>query len=154
MSDDAMSMLPSWRQAAEDFLREFDYGDVVPIDWLEAKFDIPKLEESQSLTAEQFRDRQFVWLANIEALKDYLLRNHQVMLESVRGKGYRWVPPHEQTDVAMRDFQQGARKLFRLTGSRLQNLRHLELTSDQRKISADAAAKVSTLRGMARKVLS
>lgn len=152
MSSD-VTVLPTWRQAAEDFLQEFKYGDLVPLDWLEARFDIPGLDESEALTADQFRDRQFAWLASIEAFKDYLLRNHQVMLESVRGKGYRWVPPHEQTGVAMREFQQGARKLFRVAGSRLQNLRHMELTDEQRKSSTDAAAKLTTLRGMTRRAL-
>lgn len=151
--NDGVTVLPSWRQAAEDFLQAFHYGDMVPLDWLEARFDIPGLGESETLTAEQFRDRQFAWLANIEQFKDFLLRDHQVLLESVRGKGYRWVPPHEQTDVAMREFQHGARKLFRVAGSRLQNLRHLELTEEQRKVSTDAATKLTALRGMTRRAL-
>ena len=149
-----VTILPGWRQAAQDFLQEFRYGDVVPLWWLEARFDIPTLADSQTLTADEFRERQFAWLGAIEAFKAYLLQHHQVMLVSVRGKGYRWVPPHEQTDVAMRDFRHGAQKLFRSASTRLQNLRHLELTDEQRKSSTDATTKLSALRGMVRKALT
>lgn len=151
--NDTVTRLPSWRQAVDDFLREFQYGDMVPLSWLEVRFDLVSVEDSQRLTAEQFRDRQFAWLASIEQFKDCLLREHQVLLQSVRGRGYRWVPPHEQTGITVREFEQGARKLFRMTGNRLRNLRHTELTDDQRRESADALTKLSTLRGMARRVL-
>ncbi len=153
-NDDDLKVLPSWHQAARDFLKEFQYGDVVPLDWLEARFDIPKLSDSQTLTPEAFRERQFAWLGAIEAFKTFLLRNHQVMLVSVRGRGYRWVPPHEQTDIAMHDFRHGVQKLFRNTACRIQNLRHFELTDDQRKTSTDAVTKLAALKGMVRKSLT
>src|SRR3546814_20027883 len=92
-----VALLPSWKQAVQDFLQEYRYGDLVPLDWLEQRFGMPGLAESQRLTADQFRERQFTWLGNLEAFKAELLKEHQVLLESVRGKGYRWIPPHEQT---------------------------------------------------------
>src|SRR3546814_5587110 len=94
---------------------------------------MPGLAESQRLTADQFRERQFTWLGNLEAFKAELLKEHQMLLESVRGKGYRWIPPHEQTGVAVRDFERDARRVFRTTGQKLRNLRHTELTHDQRR---------------------
>ena len=82
--------LPTWKQAAEDFLAEFKYGDMVTHAWMEQRFGMPSLNESQRLTPEQFRERQFEWLANVEAFKAALLKEHQVCLQSVRGEGYRW----------------------------------------------------------------
>lgn len=82
---------PVHKQAVEDFLKEFKYGDLVGHDWLEARFGMPSMSDSKALTVEQFRDRQFEWLANVEAFKAELLRDHQVCLQSVRGRGYRWV---------------------------------------------------------------
>lgn len=144
---------PVHKQAVEDFLKEFKYGDLVGHDWLEARFGMPSMGEFKSLTVEQFRDRQFEWLANVEAFKAKLLRDHQVCLQSVRGRGYRWVPPHEQTGVAMEELGRGVRKVFRGAGQKLRHLRITELTDDQRRDNLDQVAKLSALHGMAKKAL-
>ena len=79
--------------------------------------------------------------------------DHQVCLQSGRGRGYRWVPPHEQTGVAMEELGRNVRKVFRSTGQKLRNLRVTELTDDQRRDNLDQVAKFSALRGMATKTL-
>lgn len=119
---------PVWRQAVQDFIAEFSYGDIVGHDWLEAHFGMPGLDGGQQLTADKFRERQFEWMANIEQFKAELLNDHQICLQSVRGKGYRWVPPAEQTEVALADFQRGAKKVFTVAGQKLRHLRVGELT--------------------------
>lgn len=144
---------PLWRQAVQDFIAEFAYGDIVGHDWLEAHFGMPGLSEDEQLTADQFRERQFEWLANVEAFKVELLRDHQICLQSIRGKGYRWVPPNEQTDLAVADFHRGAKKIFSSVGQKLRHLRASELTDGERKTNVDAVAKLSALQGMARKAL-
>lgn len=145
---------PGHKQAVEDFLKAFKYGDLVGHEWLEARFGMPSMGESKSLTVDQFRDRQFEWLANVEAFKAELLRDHQVCLQSVRGRGYRWVPPHEQTGIAMEELGRGVRKVFRGAGQKLRHLRITELTDDQRRDNLDQLAKLSALHGMAKKALS
>lgn len=144
---------PAHKQAVDDFLKEFKYGDLVGHDWLEARFGMPSVGESKLLTQEQFKARQFEWLASVEAFKEELLKDHQVCLQSVRGRGYRWVPPHEQTGVAMDELGRNVRKVFRGAGQKLRHLRITELTDEQRKISLDAVAKLSALQGMTRKEL-
>lgn len=153
MSDGELTRFPLWRQAVQDVLAEFQYGDLITHEWMEARFGMPSISESHRLTSEQFRERQFEWLANVEAFKSELLREHQVCLQSVRGKGYRWVPPHEQTDVAVGEFERDARRVFRQTGQKLRNLRVSELTDDQRRTNMDTLAKFSALKGMAQKAL-
>lgn len=148
-----ITILPGWKQAAQDFLREFKYGDIVSHAWLEERFEIPSAADSQRLTASEFRARQFIWLGSIEAFKDFLLKEHQVCLQSVRGEGYRWIPPAEQTSVAVTEFEHGARRVFRSAGNKLRNLRHMELTDDQRRANMDATAKLSALAGMTKKAL-
>jgi hypothetical protein len=145
---------PLWRQAVQDFIAEFRYGDIVGHEWLEARFGMPGLTEDQQLTADKFRERQFEWLANVEAFKAELLRDHQICLQSIRGKGYRWVPPSEQTDLAVADFQRGAKKIFSAAGQRLRHLRVCELSDGERKSNVDAVAKLSALQGMTRKGLA
>jgi hypothetical protein len=148
-----LTKYPAHKQAVEDFLKEFKYGDLVGHDWLEARFGMPSVGESKLLTQEQFKARQFEWLASVEAFKDELLKEHQVCLQSVRGRGYRWVPPHEQTGVAMDELGRNVRKVFRGAGQKLRHLRITELTDEQRKTSLDAVAKLSALQGMARNEL-
>lgn len=148
-----LSLFPIWKQAVADFIGEFKYGDLVPHDWLEAHFGMLTIEDGERLTANAFRARQFAWLANIEAFKHELLTMHQVCLESVRGEGFRWVPPQEQTGMATKEFERDARKTFKSVGQRLKNIRASELTDSQRRENIDAVAKVSMLRGMTRKAL-
>jgi hypothetical protein len=148
-----VTLFPKWRQAVQDFLQEFQYGALVGHDWLAERFGIPGMEDHAKLTSEEFSSRQFEWLASIEAFKAELLQDHQVCLQSVRGKGYRWVPPHEQTGFAEKEFQRDAVRVFRTAGQRLKNVRLDELTDRQRRENVDAAAKISALHGMTRKAL-
>ncbi len=126
---------------------------MVPHDWLESHFGLLTIEDSQRLTANAFKARQFAWLANIEAFKSELLTTHQVCLESVRGAGFRWVPPTEQTGHATKEFERDARKTFSSATKRLKHIRLAELTEGQRSENVDAIAKISALRGMTRKAL-
>lgn len=151
MSDDAINLHPRWRQAVQDLLGEFTYGDLIPMLWLEAHFGLPEVNNGTKLTASQFRERQFEWLGAIEAFKAELLRDHQVMLQSVRGKGYRWVPPGEQTRETTAEFERDVRRAFNTTGQRLRHLRIAELTDAQRQENVDAIAKLSVLKGAVRK---
>lgn len=153
MAEQDIALFPAWRQAVEDFLAEFKYGDLVPHDWLEAHFGMLTIEDGERLTAAAFKARQFAWLANIEAFKSELLTGHQVCLESVRGEGFRWIPPGEQTGMATKEFERDARKTFRAVGQRLKHVRLGELSDSQRGENTDAIAKVSQLRGMTRKAL-
>ena len=142
---------PAWRQSVRDFLTEFKYGDIVPHSWLVEHFGLPLPDDRISAAA--FQARQFEWLAAIEAFKSVLLHDHQVLLQSVRGEGYRWVPPAEQTQAATKEFERDARKAFRTAGSKLKNIRHMELTDEQRRTNVDALAKLSQLRGTTRALL-
>jgi hypothetical protein len=145
---------PIFKQAVDDFLKEFAYGDMVSHAWLELRFGMPSLSETKTMTAEQYRARQFEWLANVEAFKTELLKHHQVCLQSVRGQGYRWIPPHEQTSVAVSEFDRNVRKVFKATGQKLRNLRITELNDDQRRANMDALTRFSALQGMTRKALN
>lgn len=151
MDDQVLRIFPAWKQAVNDFLAEFKYGDIVPHDWLVARFGLPSTDEK--MTAATYQARQFEWLASIEGFKATLLNEHQVMLQSVRGEGYRWVPPADQTSVTQRDFEREAGRVFRTAGNRLRNVRVSELTEAQRQENLDAGAKLVALRGMTRKQL-
>lgn len=146
-----VKLYPAWKQAVQDFLAEFKYGDIVPHDWLVARFGLPLPDDQMTATA--FQARQFEWLSSIEGFKATLLNDHQVLMQSVRGEGYRWVPPTDQTQAATREFEREASKAFRSAASRLRHVRLGELSDEQRRENIDALAKLSHLRGAVRKQL-
>ena len=150
---DGFGKTPRWKQAVDDMIEEFKYGDLVPHSWMEQRFGMPSLGESRRMTEDEFRARQFEWLSNVDAFKSALLAEHQICLQSVRGEGYRWVHPSDQTDVALKEFERQSRKVFRGAGQKLRNLRHLELTDDERRVNVDAIAKIAALAGMASRAL-
>lgn len=154
MVDQETRLFPAWRQAIDDFLAEFSYGDLISHEWLEGRFGMPSLADAGRMAPAEFRDRQFEWLGNVEAFKSTLLKDHQVCLQSVRGKGYRWVPPHEQTGFASKEFEKEAGRVFRTAGQRLRNVRIAELNDKQRRENLDAGAKLVALRGMGRRLLT
>lgn len=154
MNEPEVTLFPAWKQAVRDFLAAgFKPGDMVPHDWLQEHFDMGGLSDGASLTLQEYRDRQFKWLQSVEAFKAELLEDHQIYLASVYGEGYRWVPPREQTGLAMEKFEREAKRVFRQAALRLKHVRAGELTDDQRRQNIDAIGKMSAIRGMTRKAL-
>lgn len=149
--NEEVTLHPRWKQAVQDFLASgFKPGDVISHAWLAEHFGMPLIEDTSKVSAADYRERQFEWLASIELFKTQLLMDHQVFLRSVYGEGYRWVPPGEQTGAAIKEFEQDARRAYRKAGLRLANVRHEELTDEQRRENIDAIARVSMLQNMHR----
>lgn len=146
---DGVKLFPAWRQAVQDFIAAgFKAGDMVSHKWLEQAFGMKPLDATATLTAQAFQDRQFDWLQSIEAFKAELLQDHQILLSSVRGEGYRYVPPGEQTRLSTDKFEADARRVYRKAADRLKNVRAAELTESQRRENSDAIARLAMLRGM------
>lgn len=152
MSDGEVTLHPRWKQAVVDFLAAgFQPGSVITHAWLAEHFGMPLLDDAATLTAAQYRERQFEWLASMELFKADLLERHQIFLRSVFGEGYRWVPPGEQTTATLKEFEADARRAYKKAGARLVNVRYEELTDDQRQENVNAIAKVSMLENMHRR---
>jgi hypothetical protein len=153
MSEPEVTLYPAWKQAVEDFIGAgFNPGDLVPHSWLADHFGMPQLSDAMTMTPSEYRDRQFTWLAHVECFKSALLEDHQIFLQSVYGEGYRWVPPQEQTGVAVKTFEREARRVYRQAGMRLTNVRADELTDEQRRENADQIGRLSMLQGMHRAI--
>lgn len=153
MSEPAVTLYPAWKQAVQDFLGAgFKPGDVVPHAWLAQHFGMPVLSDASTLSVAEFQDRQFTWLANIEALKAELLEVHQIFLVSVFGQGWRWVPPHEQTNTAVKRFEHEAKRAYRKAGNRLMHVRMDELNDTQRRENVDAVGRLSFIEGFHRSI--
>lgn len=150
MSDEQGTQLhPVWRQAVKDFMiADIEPGYILPHEWLEEHFGMGQLQEGMAYTAAHFRQRQFEWLRNFEAFRSELLEEHQICLISEHAKGYRVVPPGEQTSIALRKFEQEIKRSFRVAALRTKHVQLDALTDDERKENIDGIAKLSMLRGM------
>lgn len=144
-----IQLSPIWRQAVKDFMAaNIQPGYILPHEWLEAHFGMDPLQDGTAYTAAQFRQRQFEWLRNFEAFRSELLEEHQICLISEHTKGYRVVPPGEQTSIALRKFEQEIKRSFRVAALRTKHVQLDALTADERKENTDGIAKLSMLRGM------
>lgn len=147
----ALSRDPIWVEAAIQASREFDYGDVIPHDWL---LDSLNIEQLDSGTADQFRKHSFDLLQKVEGFKRVMLEEHQMYLTNVRGEGYRIVNPPQQTEIAMKSLQRDLQKSIKTAVSALTNINTNLLGLDDFKNNAEAKAKIAWLSQQSSKALT
>lgn len=145
-----MSIVPlkpnTWSldKALEQFFADnFADGQLISHAWLEWALNLPKPK-----TAKEMVNCQFVILDRVEQFKEALLTKHQIYIVSVRGQGYRIVPPSDQAFIAVDTAMRGVRREFSKCQEVMKNTRFAELDADQAKRHTDAQVKVSALTGM------
>ena len=121
-------------------------GDLLSHVWLKHALDVPKprrLDEVDEL--------QWLLLGRLDAFRDYLLVERKTALQSVRGHGYRIVPPAEQARVAveeaMRLVKRGLEKGDRL----MTHTRTEELSVEESRRHTDAHIRLSGIGAMLKK---
>lgn len=124
----------------------FGDGDLITHEWLAWSLAIP---EPSSI--EELRDQQFVLLERVDAFRQTLLVNHKVALQTVRGKGYRVVPPSEQARFAAEEAARHIKKGLRRGDQLLSHTRLDELSDDERRRHLDAETRMASLSGMMRR---
>ena len=121
---------------------EFNDGDIVSHDWLRMALDVNDAA---------IRENPFILLERMESLKSALLEGHQIALQSVRGKGYRVVPPHEQAHYAAQEAARYIAKGLKKADGLLVNTRHDKLTTDESRRHTDTQVRIAALSGMVSK---
>lgn len=123
----------------------FKDGDLVTHEWLRYALDIRE-DEPESLA--DLKRLQFLVLSRVEDFKDRLLSERQIALESVRGKGYRVVPPKEQAAFAVGTTTGLIEKAVRVGGKILRHTRVSVLTAEERRQHDNVSAKMDSFRTM------
>ena len=134
--------LPLYRHAAKLADAQFDYGDVIPLEWLQKEFEIEIPAHADRKT---FQDLQFKMLAALDGFKETLLLEYHKALQNQFGVGYRVVTPQEQTDYAMRNLRRGVRKEIQKAIGVLTHVNHDLLSEDEIRNNADALGRVAAL---------
>lgn len=88
-----------YKKAAKTIRDEFDYGDVVPLDYLMALVNDPKPKEGD--TAKDFERWSLRRMTHVGSVGMILLEEYKICLSNVRGVGYELIKPKNQADYAL-----------------------------------------------------
>lgn len=141
VAGEQLTLHPIWRQAVVMALAEFDYGDIIPLEWIREHLEIE--EPVGLMTVERHRELQFDLLQKVESFKTLMLEEHKRLLVNVRGVGYKIIEPPHQTDAAMRRFQREFRKSLQQAMSALVHIDESALSLEDARDNAEAKAKMA-----------
>lgn len=145
---DAAPELPEWLQRAIDQFDKdaFNDGDTLSHKWMHFALDIP---EPKNLA--EVKQSQFDVLARVEAFKEWMLEKRLIALQSVRGEGYRIVPPRDQARFGAEEAMRMVKKGLQKGDSLMTNTRVGELSSEEKKRHTDAHLRLSGVAGLVSK---
>lgn len=138
-----LALDPIWRQAAKDAVAAFDYGDIIPRDWLLDHLGIA--EPQEKLTAKQHQAYAFEILSKTDGFKEEMLTRYQRYLVNIRSIGYKLIEPPHQTNAAMTRLSKDLRKAISQAMSAVVNINDKALTLEESQANADARAKLGTI---------
>jgi len=123
-------------EALQAYFRSgFRDGDLVSHDWLQSALD------GAGKTQLQYMD-------HFELFRAVLLREHQIALENVWGKGYRVVPPQDQARYAAQTASAHITRGLRKATALLHYTRRDEMTDAERQRHTDTEVRMGALAGM------
>lgn len=143
---DELTLHPVWRQAAVTAAEAFEYGDIIPLEWIREHLEID--EPVGLLTVERHRELQFDLLQKVENFKAIMLEEHKRFLVNVRGVGYKIIAPPHQTNAAMKRFQREFHKSLQQAMSALVHINESVLTLEDARDNAEAKAKLGYLKAI------
>lgn len=148
-----LPLYPVWKQAAQEAVAAFGYGDLIPMEWVRDRLEIADLDETARLTVKQHRDLAFDLLRKTEMFKQVMLEQHKRYLVTVRGCGYKVIEPPRQTAAATRKFMQVFHKQYHQTLTALVNINEAALNLEDARENAEAKMKLQHLKMMAGQTL-
>ena len=144
-----LDLFPIWKQAAKVAASEFNYGDLIPLEWVRANLEIDDLDEDAKMSVKQHRELAFDLLRKTEMFKQTMLETHKRLLVSIRGCGYKVIEPPHQSDAAMRKFITSFHKNWHQAMTALVHINESALTLDDTRRNIEAKAKLQHLKRMA-----
>lgn len=137
--------LEQWLENAINLFDEkhLGYKDFLSHKWLNIALQIPKPE-----TIEESERIAWVRIHRLESFKDYLLTQRQMALQSVRGDGYRIVPPNEQAKYAAEVLVKGIGSATKKSNRLLDWTNISVLSSDERRRHVDTEIRIRSISDM------
>jgi hypothetical protein len=147
-----LPLYPVWKNAAQEAVEEFNYGDVITHDWLFLHLEID--EPTEKITVEKHRELQFDLLRKVEGFKEVMLADHLRYLVNIRGVGYKIIEPPRQTKAAMLRLQKELKNSIRDAEAALTFVNEAMLTLDDSRENAESKAKLAWFRTIGTKKLT
>lgn len=121
------------------FKHGYKDGDLISHEWLKWALDLPA-----AMTAEN----QIIKMERIAQFKNALLEEHSIYIDSVRGKGYRVVPPNDQAYVASSNAGKEVLKSLKTCEKRLKHTRTELLNIEEAKRHTDTQIRIAGMTAM------
>ena len=140
--------IPSWLQRASMMFDRDTHqdGDMLSHSWIRFALDVPEPKKLADV-----EDIQWMMLTRFDAFRDWLLIDRKIALQSVRGQGYRIIPPSEQARIAVEEAMKMVKKGLEKGDKLMVNTRTSELSSDEAKLHTDAHIRLCGIGDMMRR---
>jgi hypothetical protein len=116
----------------------FAYGSEIPEKWFMDRFRITPAQ-----TADEHKRNTMIYARYLGHLRVRLLRDKNMALRTKSGFGQEVVQPSEQTQWAMKSFQDEIIKTYEKARDRVSNIAFEKLSDSERRENSDAVAKLS-----------
>lgn len=110
---DALPVDPPGKQAAIDADAEFDYGDIIPRDWIWEHISHPKPQDGWSV--KRIKEAEIYWATQVRLMKDDLERIYHKTTKSMPD-GYHILSPKAAICDAERSLPKDIERIFRKNG--------------------------------------
>lgn len=138
-----VELYPPWKEALRTFqCAQYTYGDLIGRDWFARAFGLTPFDPNQRYTWKEVQTYDLAFLQNMTSFREALLETHQMDLVSDQRGSYIVMQPADQSDRAMRDFQQGMNNLLKKTMLRVRNVNTALLSVEDRQKHIDALTKI------------
>lgn len=141
---------PEWEDLVNRVVTAFGIGQLIPHDWLKHAFGMKPLEfnEYQDLISIQkaIQQDQFTFMQLFDRLKKDVLKNHKWYLVNVRGQGYQFIHPKDQTQYAYDQLLSDLNKAFRESQDIMTHVQTQHIDQDQRAKDRALFSKAGTLK--------
>ena len=137
---------PAWKNAIEIILKRFDtkgYGIVFSDEEINEMLEIKKPEFG---SYDSFQKFQLERMSQLESLKEVLLENSSLCLESLRGNGYILMHPDDQVQIVAKKFFKHARNKIKRATAVLINVNYELLSSDVKQKQLDMLGKTAFIK--------
>lgn len=138
-------LFPDWKQTIHDILEQFTYGDFISHEWLNKSLDVC-LKGNYSY--DEWNVIQLKKLTAIANIKEELLKQHEMYLHNVFGKGYQILLPNNQTGVAFCTLAKGIKKQLDKAHDGILHVNRSLLTTEEQISNTHKLGIIAQLRAM------
>jgi len=138
-----------WEKLMENLSVKFNYGEIITHQYLKKVFFLADPDFEEFETQEEFVEAinlvQFEYMSLVDKLRWDMLKKYKLYLRNIRGDGYTFLLPEEQTDFAQKQTMESVKKEMKRGILILKNIKFNSLSQEDKRKNADELAKFGQL---------